>query len=222
MKKRIIISESERQRILSKHKNVIKDESELKRQSLSEREMSKLINNVLINEALSGPKSGNELNNCGKYFNGTQKLCWACNGGSTPGCPTNAGVYTGWSLADVNQASGCGCTSWSFGMQIPGQEQKLPKPEPTTTTTTTTTEPKPISTSTSTTQTVKENSLKKLYKKIISEMNNELDESDELDETYGRPGDSCNCGSERIAGVVTCPPKQPCYCDCRNAEKWEK
>jgi hypothetical protein len=53
MKKRIVISESEKQRILSQHKNVIKEESELKRQSLSEREMSKLINNVLINESKS-------------------------------------------------------------------------------------------------------------------------------------------------------------------------
>jgi hypothetical protein len=201
MKKIVKLGESDLMNII---KRVIKEQNGSK--------------NKLVKEALSGPKSGNELNNCGKYFNGTQKLCWACNGGSTPGCPTNAGVYTGWSLADVNQASGCGCTSWSFGMQVPGREQKLPKPAPTTTTTTSTA-PKPISTSTTTSTTVKENSLKKLYTKIISEMNDELDE---LDEAYGRPGDSCNCGSDRIAGVVTCPPKQPCYCDCRNAQKWEK
>jgi hypothetical protein len=50
MKKRIIISESERKSILSQHKQTIKQESDLKKQSLSEREMSKLINNVLINE----------------------------------------------------------------------------------------------------------------------------------------------------------------------------
>lgn len=55
MKKRIIISESEKKNILSQHKQTIKNESELRKKSLSEREMSKLINNILINEASGNP-----------------------------------------------------------------------------------------------------------------------------------------------------------------------
>ena len=55
MNKRIIISESEKKSILSQHKQTIKRESDLKKQSLSEREMSKLINSVLINEGSTNP-----------------------------------------------------------------------------------------------------------------------------------------------------------------------
>jgi len=55
MNKRIIISESEKKRILSQHKQNIKNESELKKQSLSERELSKLVNRVLIQEQLQVP-----------------------------------------------------------------------------------------------------------------------------------------------------------------------
>jgi len=52
MKKRIIISESEKKNILSQHKQTIKNESELRKQSLSERELSNLVGRVLIKEQL--------------------------------------------------------------------------------------------------------------------------------------------------------------------------
>lgn len=52
MNKRIIISESEKKRILSQHKQTIKNESDLKKQSLSERELSNLVGKVLIKEQL--------------------------------------------------------------------------------------------------------------------------------------------------------------------------
>ncbi len=55
MNKRIIISESEKKRILSQHKSSVQNESELKKQSLSERELSKLVNRVLIQEQLQVP-----------------------------------------------------------------------------------------------------------------------------------------------------------------------
>jgi hypothetical protein len=64
MKKRIVISESEKQSILSQHKNVIKEESELKRQSLSERELSKLVNKVLIQEQLEVPGLPEVMGEC--------------------------------------------------------------------------------------------------------------------------------------------------------------
>lgn len=196
MNKRIIISETERERILSQHKNLIQNESELKKQTISEREMSNLINKVLvkesvISETLSGPSSGDALNACGT---GSQ-LCWACNpiANGPAGCPTQTGVYMGWSISDQNTASGCGCTSWSFGMPIPGQSQKLPKPATTTTTTTT---PKPISTTTTKTAEMKETKY-----------------------PNARPGDSCNCGSTHTAGVIKCDNKVGCWCDCSNAKK---
>ena len=50
MNKRIIITESERQSILSQHKKSIQNESEIKKQSLSERELSKVVNKALIQE----------------------------------------------------------------------------------------------------------------------------------------------------------------------------
>lgn len=52
MNKRIIISESEKNRILSQHKQTIQNESYLKKQSLSERELSTLVSKVLIKEQL--------------------------------------------------------------------------------------------------------------------------------------------------------------------------
>lgn len=206
MNKRIIISETERERILSQHKNLIQNESELKKQSISEREMSNLINKVLIkessiNETLSGPSSGNALNACGT---GSQ-LCWACTpiANGPAGCPTQSGVYMGWSIADQNTASGCGCTAWSFGMPIPGQSQKLPKPATTTTTTTTTT-PKPISTTTTKTAEMKEE---------------EVEEQVKQNFPGARPGDSCNCGSKHGSGVIKCDNKVGCWCDCSNPTK---
>lgn len=275
MKKRIIISESERESILSQHKQTIKDVSESKKQSLSEREMSKLITNVLMNESpsnfnknlltevnfcnqnicasqgyatgtcnyfgngtgncvfadgsvcgwttaseagggefahwtsgpcgmstqggtrpsklpkpttttttttpkpvskvstttmkesvisetLSGPAAGDSLNSCGT---GSQ-LCWSCTpiSNGPAGCPTQTGVYMGWSISDQNTASGCGCTSWSFGMPLPQYAgRKLPKPATTTTT------PKPVS---NTTTTMKESIVNRLFRKVISEMKN--------------------------------------------------
>ena len=52
MNKRIIISESEKNRILSQHKQTIQNESDLKKQSLSERELSNLVGRVLIKEQI--------------------------------------------------------------------------------------------------------------------------------------------------------------------------
>lgn len=104
MKKRIVISESEKERILSQHKNVIKEESELKRQSLSEREMSKLINNVLINEGNTvkeavGCKSNTDCKFPQKCINGKCETTTAlkemkqCK--SDTDCPSNMACYNG-------------------------------------------------------------------------------------------------------------------------------
>jgi hypothetical protein len=64
MNKRIIISESEKKRILSQHKSSVQNESELKKQSLSERELSKLVNKVLIQEQLEVPGLPEGMGEC--------------------------------------------------------------------------------------------------------------------------------------------------------------
>ena len=64
MNKRIIISESEKKRILSQHKSSVQNESELKKQSLSERELSKLVNRVLIQEQLQVPGLPEGMGEC--------------------------------------------------------------------------------------------------------------------------------------------------------------
>jgi hypothetical protein len=98
MNKRIVISESEKQRILSQHKGVIKEESELKRQSLSEREMSKLINSVLINES-NACKADSDCGRGQRCVNGkctittSLKEMQQCK--SDTDCPLNMACYNG-------------------------------------------------------------------------------------------------------------------------------
>jgi hypothetical protein len=98
MNKRIVISESEKQRILSQHKGVIKEESELKRQSLSEREMSKLINSVLINES-NACKADSDCGRGQRCVNGkcsiTTSLKEMRQCKSDTDCPSNMACYNG-------------------------------------------------------------------------------------------------------------------------------
>lgn len=78
MNKRIIISESEKKRILSQHKNVIKNESDLKKQSISEREFSNLVNKVLIKEQFEQipgmPKLPEGMGECMGKFTSLNKI----------------------------------------------------------------------------------------------------------------------------------------------------
>jgi hypothetical protein len=180
MKKRIVISESERQKILSQHKSVIKNESELKKQSLSEREMSKLINNVLLNEGLSVKNNNrvvlSEANWCNQNVCASQGYeTGTCNyfGNGAGNCVFADGSVCGWTTA--SEAGGGEFVHWSSGpcgMSTQGGNRPSKLPKPTTTTPTAPTgKPKPISTSTTTTKTVKENSYNGNGKLVLTEDN---------------------------------------------------
>jgi hypothetical protein len=182
MKKRIVISESERQKILSQHKSVIKNESELKKQSLSEREMSKLINNVLLNEGLS-VKNNNRvvltednwcdgnICNTGLYGNGNCSYF----GNGVGNCVFSDGSVCGWDTgANGPQWTSGPCHSGA-ATQGGATPSKLPKPT-TTTPTAPTGKPKPISTSTTTTSTKQ---MKEDLDEIIYEIEMDVEEIDE-------------------------------------------
>jgi prepilin-type processing-associated H-X9-DG protein len=165
MKKRIIISESEKKSILSQHKKTINQEYDLKKQSLSEREMSRLINNVLFNEGLSVKNNNrvvlSEANWCNQNVCASQGYATGtCNyfGNGTGNCVFADGSVCGWTTA--SEDNGGEFVHWNSGpcgMSTQGGNRPSKLPKPTTTTPTAPTgKPKPISTSTTTTKTVKE------------------------------------------------------------------
>lgn len=145
----------------------------------------------VISETLSGPAAGNSLDSCGT---GSQ-LCWACPNGCGGG---GSGVYMGWSISDQNAAAGCGCSSWSFGMPLPQYAgRKLPKP------TTTTTTPKPVS---NTTTTMKESTVNRLFRKVLSEIESEKSKNrTEVKELEGCFNPTCSCKSDK-----ECPKGKKC------------
>ncbi len=205
MKKRIIISESERESILSQHKHTIKNVSESKKQSLSEREMSKLITNVLMNESPSNFNKNllTELNFCNVNICASQGYATGtCNyfGNGTGNCVFADGSVCGWTTG--SEAGGGEFAQWTSGpcgMSTQGgtRPSKLPKP------TTTTTTPKPVS---DTTTTMKESIVNRLFRKVLSEIESEKYKNrTEVKELEGCFNPTCSCKSDK-----ECPKGKKC------------